>query len=301
MQNPLPPLGWLRAFEAAARHLSFTGAARDLNMTQSAVSQQIKSLEAYLGRPLFHRRPRVVELTEAGITYLPVVRDAFRTLAQGTRAVSARHRNVVQIQVNLSFAVHWLAPRLAGFHAAHPNVELNLSTEIWEPREMAEGADIEIRYSLRPSDTVRAELLRRDYYYPVCVPDYAVTLENLQSQPLYDCSSLLCNWATWVEDQALTWDKPQITYATTFTLSLSLAMAGGGLSLAHDVIARRLIDQGQLIAPFAHRAPMAEAYYLILSPQSEQSSGVVAFTNWLRGQLSADNSGNQSGRLGTQA
>ena len=80
MQNRLPPLGWLRTFEAAARHLSFTGAARDLNMTQSAVSQQIKSLEGHLGQPLFLRRPKALELTEAGITYLPVVREAFRTL-----------------------------------------------------------------------------------------------------------------------------------------------------------------------------------------------------------------------------
>jgi len=297
MQNPLPPLGWLRAFEAAARHLSFTGAARDLNMTQSAVSQQIKSLEAYLGQALFHRRPRVVELTEAGITYLPVVRDAFRTLAQGTRAVSARHRNVVQVQSNLSFAVHWLAPRLPRFQSAHPDVALNLSTEIWEPREMTEGADIEIRYSLRPSDTVRAELLREDHYYPVCVPGHSATLDNLQNQPLIDCSNLLSNWATWAEDQALNWGNPPITYATTFTLTLSLSLAGAGLSLAHDVIAKRLIDQGQLVAPFTHRAPMAEAYYLILSPQSEQSNGVVAFTNWLRAEMAADH----SGRLGTQA
>jgi LysR family transcriptional regulator, glycine cleavage system transcriptional activator len=288
MQNPLPPLGWLRAFEAAARHLSFTGAARDLNMTQSAISQQIKSLESYLGRPLFHRRPRVVELTEAGITYLPVVRAAFRTLAQGTQAVSARHRNVVQIQCNLTFAVHWLAPRLAGFRAAHPDIELSLSTEIWEPREMTEGADIEIRYSLRPSDTVRAELLRKDHYYPVCTPDYAVTLDTLQSQPLYDCANLLCNWAAWAENQALNWDNPTITYATTFTLTLALAQSGAGLSLAHDVIARRLIGQGQLTAPFAHRAEMAEAYYLILAPQSEQSGGVVAFTNWLRAEMATD-------------
>jgi LysR family transcriptional regulator, glycine cleavage system transcriptional activator len=297
MQNPLPPLGWLRAFEAAARHLSFTGAARDLNMTQSAVSQQIKSLEAYLGRALFHRRPRVVELTEAGITYLPVVRDAFRTLSQGTRAVSSRHRNVVQVQCNLTFAVHWLAPRLAGFRAAHPDVELSLSTEIWEPREITEGADIEIRYSLRPSDTVRAELLRRDHYYPVCAPGYPVTLDTLQSQLLYDCSNLLCNWAGWAEDQTLTWDDPAITYATTFTMTLAVASVGGGLALAHDLIAQRLINKGQLVAPFPHRAPMPEAYYLILSPQSEQSANVVAFANWLRAEMAAD----QSGRLGTQA
>lgn len=288
MSSPLPPLGWLRTFEAAARHLSFTGAARDLNMTQSAVSQQVKSLESYLGRPLFHRRPRVLELTETGITYLPVVRDAFRTLERGTRAVTGDDSNVVQVQSNLTFAIHWLAPRLAGFRSQHPDVQLTLSTEIWEPREMAEGADVEIRYSLRPADTVRATLLHSDMYYPICAPGYDVTLDTLRDQPLYDCTNLLCNWSAWAEDQGLDWPDPVINYATTFSVTLSVAMAGGGLALGHDAIVGRLIDQGQLIAPFEHRAVMPEAYYLILSPQAEQSPGAMAFADWLRAEIARD-------------
>lgn len=287
MQTPLPPLGWLRTFEAAARHLSFTGAARDLNMTQSAVSQQIKSLEGYLGRPLFHRRPRALELTESGITYLPVVREAFRTLLRGTRAVTGTDQDVVQVQSNLTFAVQWLAPRLHRFHAAHPDVQLSLSTELWEPREMADGVDVEIRYSLRPADTVRAELLRTDHYYPICAPGYAVTLDDLHRHPLYDCSNLLCNWATWAEDQGLIWPNPRITYSTTYTVTLAVAAAGGGLAIAHDAIAERLIAKGELVAPFAHRAPMHEAYYLILSPQAEQSAGARAFAGWLQYEIAA--------------
>lgn len=297
MQNALPPLGWLRSFEAAARHLSFTGAARDLNMTQSAVSQQIKALEQHLGRPLFHRRPRALELTETGITYLPVVREAFRTLIRGTRAVTGSTAGVVQIQANLTFAVHWLAPRLARFRANHPEVQLALSTELWEPREMAEGADIEIRYSLRPSDTVRAELLRSDAFYPVCAPGYPVTLGDLPMQPLFGVTNLLCTWASWAEDQGLAWPDPPVTTATTYTLTLALALAGAGLALAHDTIAAGLIAQGRLIAPFAHRAPMQEAYYLILAPQAEQSPGAAAFAGWLKSEIAAD----QSARLGTQA
>ena len=296
MTNPLPPLGWLRTFEAAARNLSFTGAARDLNMTQSAVSQQIKSLEGHLGRALFHRRPRALELTGAGITYLPVVRDAFRTLERGTRAIAGPQGDVVQVQSNLSFALHWLAPRLARFRAAHPQVRLSLTTELWEPRQMAEGCDVEIRYSLRPADTVRAELLRCDHYYPVCAPGYAVTLGDLEKQPLYDCSNLLCNWATWAEDQALTWGNPPVTYATTFALALSVAQAGSGLALAHDTIAARLIADGQLVVPFAHRARMQEAYYLILSPQAEQSPGALAFAAWLRAEMAADHGGRVKAR-----
>ncbi len=287
MQNALPPLGWLRSFEAAARNLSFTGAARDLNMTQSAVSQQIKSLEAHLGQPLFHRHPRALELTETGITYLPVVRDAFRTLMTGTRAVMGDLQNVVRVQCNLSFAIHWLAPRLARFRAAHPGVRLNLSTELWEPQEMAEGIDVEIRFSLRPSDTARAELLWRDSYYPVCAPGYQVDLDTLPDHPLFDCANLLCNWATWAEEQGIEWPDPPVTYATTYSVTLAVARAGGGLSLAHDAIVADAIDQGQLIAPFDYRAGMQEAYYLVLSPQAENTPGAAAFVDWLRSEIAA--------------
>ncbi|WP_170426430.1 LysR family transcriptional regulator [Ruegeria arenilitoris] len=288
MQKPLPPLGWLRTFEAAARHLSFTGAARDLNMTQSAVSQQIKSLEGYIGQPLFLRRPRALEMTEAGLTYLPVVREAFRTLERGTRAVIGAQQNAVQVQSNITFAVNWLGPRLPRFREAHPDVQLNIFTELWEPREMAEGAAVEIRYSLRPSDTVRTELLQTDHYYPVCAPGYDVTLENLQQKPLFDCSNLLSNWQNWIEDQSLTWQNPAVTYSTTYLVSLAATMAGGGLCLTHDTIAKDLIAQGRLIAPFTYRAPMPEAYYLLLSPIAEQSPGAVAFADWVRCEIEAD-------------
>ncbi|MGB7244709.1 MAG: LysR substrate-binding domain-containing protein [Sulfitobacter sp.] len=285
MRSPLPPLNWLRSFEAAARHLSFTGAARDLNMTQSAVSQQIKSLEGHLGRPLFHRRPRALELTQTGLSYLPVVRDAFRTLTHGTRAVTRATSDVLRVQCNLTFAIQWLAPRLSRFRALHPHVHLDISTELWEPRDMAEGTDVEIRYSLRPSDTVHAETLHRDAYYPVCAPGYEVTLETLPEHPLFDCSSMMGTWAVWAEEQSLTWPDPPVTYATTYSVSLAVALAGGGLALAHDAIASGPIASGQLIAPFEHRAQMQEAYYLIQSAPAQTMPDAQAFVAWLRAEL----------------
>ncbi|MFK7743861.1 MAG: LysR substrate-binding domain-containing protein [Roseobacter sp.] len=278
----LPPLNWLRAFEASARNLSFTGAARDLNMTQSAVSQQIKSLEAFLGRPLFHRRARALELTQTGLSYLPVVREAFRTLAHGTRALTRNEGNILRVQSNLTFAIQWLAPRLNDFRTKHPDIQLSITTELWEPRHMADGADVEIRFSLRPSDQVYAQLLASDHYYPVCNPDYEVTLHSLSEQPLYDCSNMMGTWAVWAEEQGLAWPDPTVTYATTYSVSLSVAQAGGGMALAHDLIAKRLIDEGLLIAPFAHRAKMQEAYYLIQTPQAQSLPAAHAFTGWLR-------------------
>lgn len=297
--SDLPPLNWLRAFEASARNLSFTGAARDLNMTQSAVSQQIKSLEAFMGRPLFHRHARALELTQTGKSYLPVVRDAFRTLAHGTRALTRTESNVLNVQCNLTFALQWLAPRTAAFRRAHPDIVLNITTELWEPRDMAEGADVEIRYSLRPSDQVYAELLARDHYYPVCAPGYEVALATLKDQPLYDCSNMMGTWSVWAEEQALDWPEPAVIYATTYSFALSVAKEGGGLALAHDLIAKGMIRRGELIAPFSHRAEMQEAYYLIQSPQAQSLPAARAFTDWLRATLVADHP--SSARLGTQA
>ena len=283
--SDLPPLNWLRAFEASARNLSFTGAARDLNMTQSAVSQQIKSLEAFMGRPLFHRHARALELTQTGKSYLPVVRDAFRTLAHGTRALTRSESNVLRVQCNLTFAIQWLAPKIDAFRRAHPDIMLSITTELWEPQDMAEGADVEIRYSLRPSDQVYAELLARDHYYPVCAPGYAVTLDTLKDRPLYDCSNMMGTWAVWAEEQGLNWPNPPVTYATTYSFALAVAQAGGGMALAHDLIAAQMLKRGALVAPFKHRAEMQEAYYLIQSPQAQTMPAAQAFTNWLRDAL----------------
>ena len=142
--TPLPPLNWLRAFEAAARHLSFTQAAKELNVTQSAVSQHVRSLETYLGRELFIRRTRALHLTEAGASYLPTIREAFGTLARGTRAFRGGDpgRNLM-VQCNLSFTAFWLVRRLAGLVEAHPWLVLNLMTPIWDPERSSRTAEVE--------------------------------------------------------------------------------------------------------------------------------------------------------------
>ena len=298
MAKDLPPLGWLRTFEAAARQLSFTGAARDLNMTQSAVSQQIKALEGYLGRALFHRRPRALELTQAGRTYLPIVRDAFASLRQGTRTVVGETERTLNIHSNLTFAVQFIAPRLPRFRARHPGIRLNFMAEIWEPDRPSDAIDIEIRFALRKPQGVRAELLHRDAVYPVCAPDLPVTLDALAGMPLYDCANLTSNWAYWAEKQGLNLANTPVTYASTYTFCLSLVMAGGGVMLGHDAICSDLLRAGRLHRPFNLSAPMEEAYYLILAPQAEDIPGATEFAAWLRTEIANDP---YLGRDGTQA
>ena len=169
--TPLPPLNWLRAFEAAARHLSFTQAAAELNVTQSAVSQHVRSLEAFLGRELFIRRTRALHLTEAGANYLPTIREAFGLLASGTRAFRGGDRGrSLLVQCNLAFSVFWLVPRLAGLLEAHPWLLLNLTTPIWDPERSARSTEMEIRYGRPGEMSDAATRLAYDHYYPVCRP-----------------------------------------------------------------------------------------------------------------------------------
>ena len=298
MRKPLPPLNWLRAFEAAARHLSFTAAAGELNMTQSAVSQQVKSLEGHMGRALFHRRPRALELTETGASYLPIVRDAFYTLTRGTLAVTGGGETVVQVHTNMSFGTFWLAPRLGRFHARHPDVRLNIIAELWEQAEgMAPGADVEIRYSVRPSEGVAARKLVQDYSYPVTAPGWSGTLGDVPGETLFDCANLMASWAAWGEELGLDWSNLKVTYATTYAVALSAAVAGAGLCMAHDTIAGHLIETGRLQRLFDHRAKMIEAYYLVTAPHIADIPGAQAFKTWLLEEMALD----QSGREATQA
>ncbi len=298
MARDLPPLGWLRTFEAAARQLSFTGAARDLNMTQSAVSQQIKALEGHLGRALFYRRPRALELTQAGRTYLPIVRDAFLTLRQGTRTVVGETERTLNIHANLTFAVQFIAPRLSRFRAAYPDIRLNFMAEIWEPDRPSDAIDIEIRFALRKPQGIRAELLHRGSVYPVCAPGYSVTRETLAQQPLYDCANLTSTWSFWAEKQGLNWENVPVTYASTYTFCLSLVAAGGGLMLGHDAICTDMLRDGRLVRPVQGDVQMEEAYYIILAPQSEDIPGAMEFIDWLKAEISSDP---YLGRDGTQA
>ncbi len=283
-RDNLPPLGWLRSFEASARHLSFTGAARELNMTQSAVSQQIKSLEHHLNLPLFRRHPRSLSLTEAGMVYLPIVREAFQMLLHGTRSLSGGSPSVT-LYSNLAFSVFWLAPRLSRFQRKHPDISLNIVTDIWEPKEVAQTADVEIRFCIDPPQGVSATRLTRDSYFPVSAPDYDVTLETLQSRPLLDVSFMVGNWMNWCDAAGITWDNPTLITASTFAVVLEMAESGAGVAIAHDTVAKERIAQGRLIVPFDVRPPLKEAYYLLERDTGGHDADTQLFVNWLKSEL----------------
>ncbi len=279
----LPPLTWLRAFEAAARHLSFTRAAAELNLTQSAVSQHVRSLEAFLGRELFIRKTRALDLTEAGANYLPIVREAFDLISTGTQAFTGgdRGRNMV-LQCNMAFSVLWLAPRLSRLYVRHPWIVLNIVTPIWDPERHAASAAMEIRFGRAEDMSGGAERLATERYFPVCAPDYQSGKVDLDTAKLMDCAGLTGSWAAWFNTQGLEFDRDgEITLTSTFVISIEAALHGAGLAIAHDMLAADLIDQGRLVKPFDHAPELTEGYFLLPPSSHAQTPASRALLEWL--------------------
>jgi len=289
-RNRLPPLNWLRAFEASARHLSFTGAAGELNMTQSAVSQQIKALENHLGRILFHRKTRALELTQSGHAYLPTIQEAFITLSRGTNALlGADSGQVLEIKSNLAFSVYWLTPRLTRLFEKFPWLSVNITTALWATAEPPTGPCVEFRFDRTDWDGVMGERLTHDTIFPVCTPDIAKTLskpEDLLAHRLFDCDQILGGWDGWLAAQNIALpDDTDINLATTFVITLTAAMADTGVALGHETLTGGLIERGALVRPFEESIPMQQAYYYVQPPRKMTTPATEAFTEWLNGEI----------------
>ena len=286
--DALPPLNWLRAFEASARNLSFTGAARDLNMTQSAVSQQIKALEQHLGRSLFVRHTRSLQLTEAGMNYLPAVQDAFTTLAAGTRALVGGDRGrSLAVQSNLAFSVLWLTPRLPRLYTQHPWLNLNITSTLWDMVEGVTSPDVTIRFG-RDLDGARLTRLSQDTCFAVCSPEMAARQADWRTERLFDCAGILVGWETWAKDQGLQWPRDKtVDIASTFVISLGAAVAGAGMAMAHGTVANQLLAENKLVRPDDHAVAMHEAYYLTTPAKHAETPASIAFTEWIQAEIAA--------------
>ncbi len=289
----LPPLNWLRAFEASARALSFTSAAQELSMTQSAVSQQIKSLESALGRVLFLRRARGLELTDEGRGYLPTVQAAFALLEEGTHVLTGRNApDVLELQVNLSFALFWLSPRLEAFLAEYPWVQLNLATAIWTEERPNSSVSIHIVFGQNKREGKVGKRLARDHIFPVCSPKVARrirSIDDLLAQRLIDLPGTVQSWSSWLNayPDSTRHNLPVIHRASTWALSLQWAQQGLGVALAHDTIANDLLESGKLVRPLDWSIPMKESYYLIAQEGSQIHAATKAFKEWLLREMAA--------------
>ena len=288
MARRLPPLNALRAFEAAGRHLSFTKAAEELNVTQAAISHQVKALEERLGMTLFRRLNRALLLTDAGQSYLPPLREAFDRMAEATLRLRAHDaRRTLTITTLPSIAAKWLVPRLGRFRAAHPDIDLRLDASLHLTDFARENVDAALRYGRGKWDGMRADRLMTEDFFPVCNP---ALLEG--EHPLRQPSDILhhtllhddsrTDWTMWFLAAGIEGGDP--TRGPAFTdssLVLQAAVDGQGVALGRSALAAADLDAGRLVKPFDISLEAEFAYYLVCPLATSEHPKIASFRAWL--------------------
>ena len=294
MARRLPPLNALRAFEAAARHGSFSAAAHELRVTDSAVSQQVRTLERYLGTRLFKRLPRGLLLTELGSTYLPVLTAGFDRLSEATlRLRSGDIGGMLTVAALPAFASGWLLPRIGKFRERYPRIDLLLKTG----RELAdfrrEDVDVAIRFGAGGGNDTKSVFLLGEEVFPVASPALLapalipMTVADLRALPLlHDVDSHPAqpwmSWQGWFERAGV--DSPTALRGLKFTDSIVLlgaAVAGLGVALGRGPHIEGLLGRGQLVRLTRDSWKAAWSYRLVAPPANFSRPNVRAFVEWI--------------------
>ncbi len=286
MQRRLPPLNSLRAFESAARLLSFTRAADELAVTQSAVSHQVKTLEDWAGLPLFRRDGRAVALTEAAQKFLPAVTQALDQLALAGRKLQAVDpgQGWLTVAVMPSFAGKWLVPRLSGFRAKHPNIDVWLATFEAQSGALGPDVDMAIRYGREEWPGLTTIKFLSEELFPVCAPSVAAQLKDpadlVRTTLLHD--ELREDWTMWLRAAGVT--TVDATRGPGFDdsgLLIQAAIEGLGVALGRSVLVKGDLNAGRLVRPFATSLPGGSSYALVYPPELANAPKVKAFREWL--------------------
>lgn len=298
----LPSLDLLKGFEAAARLLSFTRAAEELYLTQSAVSRQIKQLEQQLGVPLFERRHRALALAPAGEQLYPAAAQmlsAMRAVTDRLRALGARR--TLAVTTTHSFAALWLIPRLAGFTRTHAGVDVRIASDTRVKDLEREGLDVAVRHgpaSLAGPDALR---LFGERVFPVCSPKLLEDPGRPLKRPADLAHHVLLqyddpdarhpwlHWKTWLEVEGLVDLRPagRLLFSG-YEQIIPAAIAGHGVALGRSPLLRKVLASGELVAPFKRSADPARAYFAIVSKAAAARPEVAEFVAWLRAEAAVE-------------
>ena len=284
----IPSLNWLRVFEAAARTGSFARAAEALNMSPPAVSQQIRALEGYLGRPLFERGPRSVALTEAGSAFLPVVAQSLHAVEIATANLFGdRETATLTVQCSLTLATGWLARRLQEFYAAHPGIQLHLMNAVHDHEFRREGADLTITFGLPPSPAEDGDVLFGETVTPVAPPEIAAAIEtpvDFARWPLVEVATHRPNWFALLPKDG---PAPRVTYTDDTLTALALATSGA-IALDRAPASEGLAERHGLV-PCLPELTIAgvQNYALIYPARSALSRAARRFRDWLLDEVAA--------------
>jgi DNA-binding transcriptional LysR family regulator len=285
MPRPLPPLNALRAFEAAARHLSFTRAADELHVTQAAVSHQVKALEERVGVKLFRRLTRGLLLTEEGHALLPDLREAFDRLAQAVDRIGRQGgQGTLNISLLTTFAIGWLVPRLPRFQEAHPSIDVQLTTTARLVDFAVEDVDVAIRYGTGGWPGLRSDLIFSDVVTPLCNARFLERLrkpEDILNLPLLH-EQYEHDWRTWFRAAGIS--VGQLKKGPIFDstrVAIEAAIAGVGVAAGAPFLFASEIASGQLHQPFDLVVPNGKGYWLVSPEATAERPKIRALRDWM--------------------
>lgn len=294
MSLRLPPLTALRAFDSAARHMSFAKAAAELNVTPAALSFQIKSLEEHLGAPLFHRLNRAVELTEAGRILAPGATEGFQTLAAAWQSARRLQDNTtLNVTAGPAFTAKWLAPRLYEFARSFPEIDLRFSATLRLMDFARDEVDVAIRFGYGPDEGLYALPLRREWITPVMSPEMAArypTPDSLREAPLLfdhsvDFLDPPCDWTTWFRAAGLDFTPTHGSHFSQADHAVDAAGAGAGVALGRRAMVVKDLHEGKLVAPYALALETKAHFRFICTLGTEDRPQIKAFREWILSEI----------------
>lgn len=296
MSSIMPSMASLRAFEAAARHLSFTRAAIELNLTQGAISQRIKTLEDILGVRLFVREGNLIRLTEVGHEYLGSAKAAITEVLVATdRAIGRQRGDVLTIACLGTFALKCLIPNLGDFRLHHPEIALRVRTLVPYETSAPQDYDVSIQYGMGDLPGLVATKIGPEEVFPVCSPDLVRRGKGLR-QPadlahytiIRTASPLILrdDWPLWLETAGI----PDLRFADEISCDLlypsyQAAIEGLGIALGRTAVVAKDLREGNLVEPFSVRMPSPLGYYVVTTPDRARLSKVQQFTQWVKDRL----------------
>lgn len=291
----LPPLKGLRAFEAAARHLSFSRAADELFVTPAAISHQIKGLEDYLGVTLFRRLPRAVHLTDEAQLVLPSISEAFDKLDQAASMLKENKTSgILTVTSAPTFAAKWLLPRLSDFSALYPDINVRLDARLETVDFDREGVDVGVRLGSGNYPGMHVDPLFNETVVPVCHPKYLEGPNALREPSDLKHHVLLhVDWGRKIEGPVPDWmmwlrsanvDDVDSTRGPVFTveeMAIAAAVRGTGIALASVYAVRDEVESGTLVVPFEQSIEAGVSYWVVAPERTANNAKVKAFRDWI--------------------
>lgn len=292
----LPSLSYLRAFEATARHLSFTRAALELNLTQTAVSHRIRNLEELTGTKLFDRQGGTVRLTERGREYLDTVRGALATISMATtRMIDRQNAKSLAVATHINFGLKYLIPALQSFRDLHPDISIRLITIPSFEALTRHDYDVAVRYGDGDWPGMTSAALGGETCFPVCSPAFLAGMPLPAAADLAACtvirtSSVLFgdDWPQWLEAAgAGMLEFGDVIVCDSLYAAVEAGCCGLGIAMGRSSVVGEDIRRGRLVAPFEVRLALASGYHVVSPEESAERPAAAAFKNWLASRFTA--------------